>query len=117
MKNVLILILLLLPIKIYAQTKTKLTIRGNPQDSTVIKRKQDLEKKGFEVEISNKTALEMFLESGDQVFRKAHLNKPLPDFELKDMNGKIISSKDLKGKFVHINFWSVTCVPCIQEFP
>lgn len=54
---------------------------------------------------------------GDQEFREKFKNKSLPEFSLSDINGKLISSKDLLGKKIHINFWSVTCKYCIQEFP
>jgi len=29
----------------------------------------------------------------------------------------LISTADLKGKYVFIDFWSSNCIPCIQEFP
>lgn len=44
-------------------------------------------------------------------------NQTLPEFSLPDINGNIIDSKSLRGKYVHINFWSTSCKPCIQEFP
>lgn len=30
---------------------------------------------------------------------------------------KPFSLKDLKGKWVYVDFWSTTCVPCIEELP
>lgn len=45
------------------------------------------------------------------------LNKKLPYFSLKDLNGKTFTSSDLIGKPTLINFWSIYCSPCIQEFP
>ncbi len=44
-------------------------------------------------------------------------NKPLPAFSLTDINGNKISSDDLSGKIVHINFWSAANLPSIAEFP
>lgn len=44
------------------------------------------------------------------------LNKKLPEFKLKDLNGHIFSSEELKGKPALINFWSIQCPPCIEEF-
>jgi cytochrome c biogenesis protein CcmG/thiol:disulfide interchange protein DsbE len=45
------------------------------------------------------------------------LNKKLPEFKLKDFNGKTFSSSQLIGKPTLINFWSLQCSPCIAEFP
>lgn len=45
------------------------------------------------------------------------LDRPLPPFKLYDLDGKEISSEDLLGKPTLINFWAVTCPPCIEEMP
>lgn len=41
----------------------------------------------------------------------------LPAFQLHDVKGNNISTTDLKGKPLVINFWFTSCVPCIQEMP
>ena len=46
-----------------------------------------------------------------------HLGEPFPDFELEDLEGNVLRKSDLKGKKVFINFWFVTCYPCIAEIP
>jgi len=41
--------------------------------------------------------------------------QPLPDFNLKDINGNSVSLKDLKGRPIVINFWFASCLPCVAE--
>ncbi|MFH0806882.1 MAG: peroxiredoxin family protein [Elusimicrobiota bacterium] len=40
-----------------------------------------------------------------------------PDFSLKDIDGKQVSLKKLKGKVVYIIFWSYICISCRAELP
>jgi len=40
-----------------------------------------------------------------------------PDFTLKDRHGKPWRLSDARGKVVVMNFWTVTCQPCLEEMP
>ncbi len=44
-------------------------------------------------------------------------NKPFPDFKLRNLAGKKVTEKDLKGKITFFNLWFVNCVPCRREMP
>lgn len=39
------------------------------------------------------------------------------DFSVKDLNGKTLEMKDLKGKVIFINLWATWCGPCRVEMP
>jgi len=42
---------------------------------------------------------------------------PLPDFTLRDLQGRSHTLHDYRGKVVMVNFWATYCGPCIKEIP
>jgi peroxiredoxin len=42
---------------------------------------------------------------------------PAPNFSLPDLEGKMVSLSDYKGKVVFLNIWATWCPPCVEEMP
>jgi thiol-disulfide isomerase/thioredoxin len=40
-----------------------------------------------------------------------------PKFNFPDVNGKLVSLDDLKGKYVYVDVWATWCAPCKKEIP
>lgn len=41
----------------------------------------------------------------------------IPDVTFVNLQGKKITSQDLRGKVVMINFWATSCTTCVKEMP
>lgn len=51
----------------------------------------------------------------DTEFPVIEIGEKLPNFTLKDLNGKEVSLRELEGKIVLINFWATWCPWCDKE--
>jgi thiol-disulfide isomerase/thioredoxin len=42
---------------------------------------------------------------------------PNDNWRIQDLSGDVVTISSFKGKVLFLNFWSTSCVPCIEEMP
>ncbi|MCX7973138.1 MAG: TlpA family protein disulfide reductase [Candidatus Aminicenantes bacterium] len=49
--------------------------------------------------------------------RPSLVSQPAPNFKISDLEGKVHTLSDYRGKILLINFWATWCPPCRAEIP
>jgi len=62
-------------------------------------------------------SISLFAQDDLESTTKLKVGDNMPVFTCKSLSGKDLSSENLKGKVVLINFWATWCPPCKAEMP
>jgi peroxiredoxin len=73
------------------------------------------DKKGFDEKLKEDMAQRKRTQKSNLL--RNRIDKLLPDFTLKNLNGKTVSFTDLKGKIIILDFWSMSNATCRTSLP
>ena len=69
-------------------------------------------------DFSSKIKVKAYADTLSSFYKNVHKLKPgnqAPNFTVPSQDGKLVSLNSLKGKAIFIDFWGISCVPCIGD--
>lgn len=66
--------------------------------------------------VTDPSAMALFRASYDK-WDLTSPGRPSPDFRAEDVEGKVHTLADFRGKYVYIDLWATWCKPCREELP
>lgn len=82
-------------------------------DTTSLTRLKEINK----IKNGDNNEFSKYLENIEEKYKDKIKYKKAQKFEITDRKGNKLSLKELNGKVVVLNFWSIGCGPCVMEIP